>query len=86
MDIGTAITLMLALVDNLGRVSAVIAAARAEGRTHLSPDEWAGLLRDADAARAALGTADLYPTTPAASPPAPAVRVPGADLFIPDGT
>jgi hypothetical protein len=86
VDIGTAITLMLTLVDNLGRMSAVIAAARAEGRTHLSPDEWAVILADADAARAALGVPPAIPSSGLGGALGSPQGDRGANLPLPDGT
>ncbi len=63
MDLDTAITLMLALVSNLQRVSSIITQARADGRDRLTPDEWAVIVSAADTARAAL-------EPPTVSPPA----------------
>lgn len=86
MDISTAITLVLTLIDNLSRVSAVIASARAEGRSELSPDEWAGILAAADAARAALGVPPTAATGGTLGGALGAQNAPGGDVLIPEGT
>lgn len=52
-NLNTAITLLLAITAQAGRVSAAIAAARAEARD-LTAEELAGLRAEDDAARAAL--------------------------------
>lgn len=76
MGIDAAISLLLALIENLQRVSGVIAQAQADGRTHLTESEWTGILASADAARAALA-----PPAPSAAPgPVP------ADQPMPEGT
>ncbi len=72
MDVNAAISLMLALIEQLQRVSNVIAQAKADGRTTLSPAEWSAVLAADDAARAL-----LQPSIPTASP---------AEPLVPDGT
>jgi hypothetical protein len=54
MSVDAAINLLLALLDNAARISALITAARATGRTELDPADWTVILAADDAARAAL--------------------------------
>lgn len=61
MSVDAAISLLLALLNNAARISALITAARDSGRTDLDPAEWAAILAADDAARAAL------------NPPAPGI-------------
>jgi hypothetical protein len=70
MTVVAAIDLMLALLSRAAEVSQVIAAARAEGRDTLTPDEWAAILKADDAARDAL-LAAIMRATPNDAPPTP---------------
>lgn len=48
-----ALSLLIALLNQAGAISALIAQLRAEGRDTLTADEWAAILDRDDAARAA---------------------------------
>lgn len=54
MPIDAAITLMLALIDHAGEISALIQEAKANGQTELTADQWATLIAKNDAARTRL--------------------------------
>jgi hypothetical protein len=47
-----AVSLLIALLNQSGRISATIATARAEGREEFTPEEWTEILDRDDAARA----------------------------------
>ena len=51
MNIDLAITLLIALANNAGRISAAITQAQAEGRTELTDEEWQSIVADDEAAR-----------------------------------
>ena len=59
--VSDAVSLLLALVDNLASVSQVIKAAQANGQTTLTADQWATITAADDAARAALAKAAGQP-------------------------
>lgn len=54
MSVDAAITLLLALLENAARISALIASAKAAGRSEFDATDWASILAADDAARAAL--------------------------------
>jgi hypothetical protein len=66
MNVDAAIALLLALLDNVQRISTVIAAAKADGRKDLTSGEWADIIAADDAARAALAA----PASPPSADPA----------------
>jgi hypothetical protein len=48
------VTLLLAIINNAGPISAAIQKAQAEGRDKLTADEWNEILKNDDGARAEL--------------------------------
>ncbi len=57
ITIDAAIELLLEAATHAGEISAAINAAKAEGRTTLSDEQWAAILASDDKARAALAAA-----------------------------
>ena len=55
MTIDLAVTLLLALINNAGKISELIQRAQTEGRD-ITPAEWQSVISQNDAARAALAT------------------------------
>lgn len=51
MSVDLAITLLIALANNAGKISQMIAKAQSEGRTELTPEEWDSIISDDDTAR-----------------------------------
>lgn len=51
MTVDLAISLLIALANNAGKISAAVSKAQAEGRTELTEEEWTGIVADDDAAR-----------------------------------
>lgn len=51
MTVDLAITLLIALANNAGKISQLISKAQAEGRTELTQEEWEAIVADDDAAR-----------------------------------
>lgn len=71
MAVSAAIDLLLSLALRAAEVSQVIAQARQEGRSTLTTDEWATILKADDDARAALMAAILRASANGPTPPAP---------------
>lgn len=57
MNTAMALDLMLALLIQAQKIGAIVTAAQAQGRTDLTPQQWADVLADADAARSRLANA-----------------------------
>lgn len=51
MNVDLAVSLLLALMNNAGKISALITKAQAEGRTDLSEDEWDSIINSDEAAK-----------------------------------
>lgn len=51
MSTAAAVELLLALITNASKISALIKQAKAEGREKLTPEEWQAILSADDAAR-----------------------------------
>lgn len=52
--VSAALDLLLALLEQAGKISALIQTAQAAGQTDLPPDAWAGIIGADDSAEAAL--------------------------------
>jgi len=75
ITVQAAISLLIALIDNLQTISKIISARQAAGDSHLSDTDWSAILDADNNARAALlaavGGGPSGSTPPANPPPAP---------------
>lgn len=70
------LSLLTALINQAGVVSAILSKLQAEGRSTLSADEWASLLNADDAASSALSGAIRAHLGAGGAPPTPAPAAP----------
>jgi hypothetical protein len=74
--ISLALEVLLSLLSKTQEISNLIRAANAEGRTDLTPDEWALVVKADDDARSRLVQAILEAKAKAAAPPATPTEAP----------